>query len=119
MDLRAYLIHHAEIKRIQARTEDALGNPLPTGEVTAYSGWCRLVEERERVTDAGTGQVTFVTSFKLILPPGANVRERDRVHSVKLKDGQVLTGTFTVNSMVTRRFRSYEHHQVAVLEKVT
>ena len=103
MSLDSQLIHTCLITRPRTQGEDLHGNaPSGQDDLLAYSGQCRLVEKTERVL-RDTGDRTAVTIYKLILPPEADVREKDDVKSITLEDGSVLENAFVVNAVMARR----------------
>jgi hypothetical protein len=104
MSFDSQLIHTCTIERDLTAGEDLLGNAL-TGQdpQLVYSGNCRLVEKTERVLNSDKNGYTAVTVFKLLIPPGTVVMEKDRVKSVTLEDGTVLTDAFRIRTALNRR----------------
>lgn len=112
MSLESLLIHTCTIVRDSGADEDALGNPIKPIETPVYSGMCRLVEKAERVWDDERSQASKVTTYKLLLPAGTSVQERDRVKEVVLEDGVTLGNAFAVKASLTRRALAARHLSV-------
>ena len=104
MSFDSQLIHSCKIERDPTVGEDAFGNPpVNQDPELVYSGDCRLVEKTERVLNSEKNGYTSVTVYKLMLPPETVVMEKDRVKSVTLEDGTVMTDAFRTKSALTRR----------------
>lgn len=119
MNLRAWLIHSCRISRESVVGVGPLGEPLLGNVVTVYTGKCRLIEKQEMVVTDSTHLGTYVTTYTLVLPPEADVRERDKVEEIRLEDQSVVDRVFIVGTggVVSRRFTHREHHKVVSLER--
>ena len=118
MSIDSQMIHSCVIIRDLQTSEDALGNPVKQTNVPVYSGICRLVESQERVWNDELGTASKVTSYKLFLPSGADLRERDRIQEIVLEDGSKLTNYFALKSVLVRRSNRISHLSVE-LERAT
>jgi hypothetical protein len=112
MSLDSLLIHTCEIVRDVQTGEDALGNPVSQKTEAVYSGNCRLVESQERVWSDELRTASKVMSYKLLLPCGADLRERDRVQEVVLEDGSMIENYFVIKSVLARRSLHLNHLSV-------
>lgn len=109
MSIESLMIHTCSIVRDLPSGEDALGNPIKQISIAVYSGICRLVERQERVWSDERGTAAKVTSYKLLIPCGASVQERDRIERVTLEDGSTLESYFAAKSALVRRSNRASH----------
>lgn len=118
MSLDSHMIHTCVIMRDSATSEDPLGNPVKSTSIEIYSGICRLVEKEERVWDDERGSASKVTTYKLLIPCGVEIQERDRIKEIALEDGNKLEDFFAVKSAIVRRSRAASHLSIN-LERVS
>jgi len=97
------MIHYCKIERTIVEDENPLGGPGTPTVVTVYEGICRLVEKAQRVKNDETAAWEVITVYKLMLPPGLMLQDRDKVVNVTLEDGKVLENSFSVTQRMTRR----------------
>ena len=116
MSFDSQMIHTCVIERDPMNGSDLHGN-APVNVVGAtvtvvpeliYTGMCRLVEKMERILTERSGR-TAVKVYKLLVPPGAVIQDRDRVKSVTLEDGTILTDAFVVTTNLNRRRVNLSH----------
>ena len=112
MSVASQMIHTCKIVRDLQTSEDALGNPVKQRNVAVYSGICRLIESQERVWNDALGTASKVTKYKLLIPCGADLRERDRIEEIILEDGSKLTNYFALKSVLVRRTNRISHLSV-------
>lgn len=109
MSFDSQMIHTCVIERDPTAGQDLHGN-APVNQVPEliYSGMCRLVEKTERILTERAGR-TAVTVYKLLIPAGTVIQERDRVRSVTFEDGTILTNAFVIKNVINRRAASLRH----------
>ncbi len=118
MSFDSQLIHSCIIERDLTAGEDLIGNPL-TGQdpQLVYSGKCRLAEMDEKTWSSEKNALLTVSVLRLWIKAGVMVSERDRVKSVTLEDGVVLTGAFIIRKVLPRRNKSRVVLQTLELER--
>lgn len=111
-----HLIHSVTLERATAQA-DGYGNRKKTWATLATGVKGRLVIGAQQVMSNDLAEYAIVTTYKLLLPAGTDVREGDRVQSVTLEDGVTENGPYSVASVLPRRSRSL-HHITLLLERV-
>ncbi|CAK0773865.1 conserved hypothetical protein [Gammaproteobacteria bacterium] len=117
MSIASHFIHTCTVKRAHQQEESVLGNPVETLFDDVYSGPCRLVVKEDKIWSSETKSLERATSYQLLLPPGADVKERDTVAVVVLETGEELKDAFTMKSIYLRRSSTVNHISVT-LERV-
>jgi hypothetical protein len=120
MSFDSQLIHSCTIERDLTSGENLFGNGL-TGQdpQLVYSGACRLHEKDEKTWSSEKNAVITVTVLRLWIKQGVLVLEKDRVKSVTLEDGSVLTDAFTIKKVLPRRNVSRVVFQTLELERTS
>jgi len=103
MSMESNMIHTCVIERTIVEDENPLGGPGSSTVVTVYSGICRLVEKAQRVKNDETATWEVIAVYKLFLPAGLNLQDRDNVASITLEDATELVNAFKVTQSLTRR----------------
>lgn len=120
MSFDSQLIHTCTIERDLTAGEDACGDAL-TGQdpQLVYSGPCRFTEKDEKVWSSERNALLAVTVIRLWVPASVAASESDRLKSVTLEDGTVLTDSFFVKKVLPRRNRTMVLFTTLELERVS
>jgi hypothetical protein len=109
-------IHTCNTQRATATTDVYRNKKRSyTSQLTAQP--CRLVINTEAKIMDVTAELVIVDKYKLFLPFSADVLAGDRVTSVTLEDGTVVSETLDVYAILPRRGASIRH-KTAILKKV-
>lgn len=101
MSLQRALIHKCAIQRVSSETKDGYGQKIPSYDQLPDTP-CRLIIKSQRVASPSRG-LQVITTYKLLLPAGTDVRMKDVIASVLLEDGSDPMGPFEVESIKPRR----------------
>jgi len=118
MSLENHFLHTCTIQRPTVVGKDRYQADVVTWANVAVKVPCRFVEKAQRAFSTDLAQFVVATTYTLLLAPGADVREGDRIADVRLEDGMVQGGPFEVASALRRRGRAL-HHLSLGLETVT
>lgn len=109
MSLAALCHHRCTVER-PVRTLDGQRTAV-TRYVPHLTGvLCRLVVKAQRVPDGVLAERPVVTSYLLLIPGDADVRQGDRIVDVVEQDGTTIdAGPFRIEAALPRRAASVRH----------
>jgi hypothetical protein len=117
MSIDSHLIHTATIQRYLAVGDDSLKAPKKDWRDWLVGVRCRRVTKQQRVADTAFAERPVITVDMLLVPPGTDVAQGDRVIDIRDEVGAVEAGPFKIQSVIIRRGRAARHVSL-VLEKV-
>ena len=108
MSVDAHLIHRCTVERGTLRTD------IYRTEQRVYAPHltdvaCRLVIRSQRQFGDVNAQFVVVTVYKLLVRPGVDIQEGDRIAGLVYEDGTLVRETFTVRAILPRRARTVRH----------
>jgi len=116
MSIDSHLIHTATIQRYLSAGDDSLKAPKRDWRDWLVGVRCRRVTKQQRVGDTAFAERPVITVDMLLVPPGTDVQQGDRVINIRDETGAVGAGVFKVESIIIRRGRAARHVSL-VLEK--
>ena len=119
MALGYFLIHTCTTRRASEASpaRDAYGAESVTWANNLTLQPCRFVIDREAIAAPGLGEL-IRTVYRLVVRPGADIINADRITTIATADGtSVTTDTFEVKQVLTRRSRR-AHHITLELTKI-
>lgn len=108
MSINAHLIHRCTVQQSTSQP-DEYGDDRLTWANVYTNVWCRLVIGTQRVLDTAQAEEPRVTTYKMFFPSGTIIAEGNRVASVTLEDGTVMSETFSIEAIMPRRARAVRH----------
>jgi hypothetical protein len=112
MGIGSHLIHTCDIERPEVY-QDSYGEDKyrwPPDIPTHLSEQrCRLIIKAQRVADSALAERPVITTYKLLLPAGTDVRQGDRITNVEDEEEVVDAGPFSVDEVLKRRARAVRH----------
>lgn len=111
------LIHTCTVER-PSYAQSTSGEPVPSWATVAEDVRCRYVQKQERIAFE-TISLQMEQRDLLLLLPGADIDEGDRVSDIRLYSDDTLVdaGPFTVEARLTRNARAARHISVQ-LERI-
>lgn len=116
MGVDSHFIHTCAIER-PTETQDEYGENVKTFQPHLSGVRCRLVEKQERETPGESAEQPLITTYLLLVPPGTDVDEDDRITSIVYEDGTTDDRVFDVQTKLVRRARAARHISLT-LERV-
>jgi hypothetical protein len=123
MGFDGQLIHKADIERPQMGKDSYGAEKLrwpPDIPAHLEDEPCRLVVKDQRVGGDVFAERPIATTYTLLVGPGTDVQQGDRVTNITDQDDTPLpdgVGTFSISAIKVRRGRA-EHHRSLTLEKI-
>jgi hypothetical protein len=117
MGIESGFLHRCRIERATI-TQDAYHQKHEDWSERFTNVPCRLVEKTRTIVSTETAGAITVTTSKLLMPAGVDVRIGDRIGEITLETGEVLPKSFRITNLVAVRGRAV-HHRSAVLEEVS
>lgn len=119
MSIDRHLIHTCEIQRPQTakdgyNAEIKLWPPTIPTHLTGV--FCRLVIKTQRVGETAFAERPVITTHRLLVPAGTDVRQGDRIVNVQDEEGVIDAGPFAIQEVMRRR-ASAERHRSLLLER--
>lgn len=116
MGIDQHLLHTCDVERAE-RTQDSYKAEKLTWQTLLTGVRCRLVVKAQRVSDTVLAEQPIVTSYRLFVPPGTDVRVNDRITNLVFEDATEDAGPYRIGEVLTRRARSARHVSL-LLEKL-
>ena len=108
MGVDSHLIMTCTTQRAST-TKDALNAEVKQWANLATGVRCRLVIKAQRPADTAFAERPVVTSHRLLVPAGTNIRQGDRIVNVIDEEGTTDAGPFTILEVMKRRARAVRH----------
>ena len=121
MSVGAHLLDTCAVQRPDAQP-DGYGEADPARgqgwQAVAEAVRCRLVVKEQRVGDGAFAERPVVTTYTLLVGPGADVRPGDRITAVR-QPGELVASAavYRIESVLRRRSR-HAHHVSCRLERL-
>lgn len=112
MSVDSHLIHTCSIERSRSTTDSYKAEQLlwpPDIPPHLVEVPCRLVIKEQRVGDSAFAERPVITTYRLLLAAGVDVRQRDRITTIRDEEGLVDAGPFRVEEVMKRRARTVRH----------
>lgn len=114
MSLAAHCHHRCAVDR-PTPSLDSYGNDAPTYAQRLAGLACRLVAKQQRVGDGVYAERPVVTTYLLLIPGEADVRQGDRIRDVVDVQGRVVdAGPFRIVAALPRRAASVRHRSYSL-----
>lgn len=117
MSIDSHLIMTCTIRRYLPVGDDSLKAPKKDWRNWLTGVRCRRVTKQQRVADTAFAERPVVTVDLLLVPPGTDVQQGDRVIDIRDETGATEAGPYKIESIIIRRGRAARHVSL-VLEKV-
>ena len=117
MSFSGQLIHQCDIYR-PSSTTGIYGEDIPGAETLVVEDEaCRYAEKSEKRFSSEAAADVIVTTYLLLLGPGADIQERDIIRNVDLTPSTTIAGPFYVEE-VRNRFSTKLAHKSCVIRLV-